>query len=130
MAPDASTSGLRTALAMGAAEAVLVSDPALAGSVQKFGNRVKITARLSRASTNEELWSRSFGPQELTDVFEMQSELAHAIVAELRGRLTGEAAKSEIHAQVQAAERARSAGASPRLRSSSGPSPSSAPPPA
>ena len=32
MAPDASTSGLRTALAMGAAEAVLVSDPELAGS--------------------------------------------------------------------------------------------------
>jgi electron transfer flavoprotein beta subunit len=32
MAPNGETSGLRTALAMGAAQAVLVSDPALAGS--------------------------------------------------------------------------------------------------
>jgi electron transfer flavoprotein beta subunit len=32
MAPNSETSGLRTALAMGAAKAVLVSDPALAGS--------------------------------------------------------------------------------------------------
>jgi electron transfer flavoprotein beta subunit len=32
MAPNSETSGLRTALAMGAARAVLVSDPALAGS--------------------------------------------------------------------------------------------------
>ena len=32
MAPDGETAGLRTALAMGAAKAVLVSDPALAGS--------------------------------------------------------------------------------------------------
>jgi electron transfer flavoprotein beta subunit len=32
MAPNAETSGLRTALAMGAAKAVLVSDPSLAGS--------------------------------------------------------------------------------------------------
>lgn len=32
MAPDGETSGLRTALAMGAAKALLVSDPALAGS--------------------------------------------------------------------------------------------------
>lgn len=32
MAPNSETSGLRTALAMGAAKAILVSDPALAGS--------------------------------------------------------------------------------------------------
>src|SRR6201998_723206 len=32
MAPNSETSGLRTALAMGAAKAILVSDPSLAGS--------------------------------------------------------------------------------------------------
>src|SRR5580765_5142185 len=32
MAPNGETSGLRTALAMGAAKAILVSDPALAGA--------------------------------------------------------------------------------------------------
>ncbi len=77
------------------------------GSVQKSGNHVKITARLSRAAKNEEVWSKSFGPLELTDVFATQSEIAQAIVGELRGRLTGEsanvaAAKAEIQAQVQA----------------------------
>ena len=78
------------------------------GSVQKSGNRVKITARLSRAASNEEVWSRSFGPLELTDVFAMQSDLAQTIVGELRGRLTDEAAasaKAEIRAQVELAQR-------------------------
>jgi serine/threonine-protein kinase len=76
--------------------------------VQKSGNRVKITARLSRATTNEEIWSKSFGPLELTDVFATQSEIAQSIVAELRGRLSGGGAtaaivQAEIKAQVQAA---------------------------
>ena len=82
------------------------------GSVQKSGNRVKITARLSRAATNEEIWSESYGPLELTDVFATQSEIAQKIVAKLRSQLTGEtatpaaaaaAAQAEIKAQVQAA---------------------------
>ena len=83
------------------------------GNVQKSGNRVKITARLSRAATNVEVWSESFGPLELTDVFATQSEIAQKIVAGLRGQLTGEStttptlvaatAQAEIKAQVQAA---------------------------
>ena len=77
------------------------------GTVQESGSRVKITARLSRAASNEEVWSKSFGPLELTDVFATQSEIAQAVVAELRGRLTGttagEASRDEIRAQVQAA---------------------------
>ncbi len=78
------------------------------GSVQKFGNRVKITARLSRAASNEELWSKSFGPLELNDVFTTQSELAQAIVAELRGKFTGAAepaTEAEIQTQVWLAQR-------------------------
>jgi TolB-like protein/predicted Zn-dependent protease len=77
------------------------------GSVQKSGNRVRITARLSRAATNEELWSQSFGPLELTDVFVTQTELAQAIVRELRGRLTGAtgAVPADVAAEVQAATR-------------------------
>jgi TolB-like protein/tetratricopeptide (TPR) repeat protein len=78
------------------------------GSVQKSGNRVKVTARLSRTATNEQLWSKSFGPFELNDVFATQSELAEAIVVELRGKLGGGGAaitKVEIHAQVVSAQR-------------------------
>ena len=73
------------------------------GTVQKSGNRVKITARLSKTATNEEVWSKSFGPLELTDVFATQSELAQAIVGELRGRLAGEPAA--VQADVAAAQR-------------------------
>lgn len=83
------------------------------GSVRKFGKQVKITARLSRAATNEEIWSESYGPLELTDVFATQSEIAQKIVAKLRGQLIGEtattittataAAQAEIKAQVQSA---------------------------
>ena len=83
------------------------------GSVQKSGKRVKITARLSRAATNEEVWSESFGPLEMNDIFVTQSEIAQKIVAKLRGQLTGETAATtanvapavtaEIKSQVQAA---------------------------
>ena len=58
------------------------------GSVQKSGNRVRITARLSRAATGDELWSQTY-TRELKDVFALQDELALAIVGELRGRLPG-----------------------------------------
>ena len=77
------------------------------GSVQKIGNRVKISARLSRVATGEQLWSENF-TRDLADVFAVQSEIAQTIVAQLRGQLTGEVAamaKAEIQAQVQAAEK-------------------------
>jgi TolB-like protein/tetratricopeptide (TPR) repeat protein len=79
------------------------------GSVQKIGNRVRITARLTRAATGEQIWAASFPPREVTDVFALQDEIAQSIVGELRGHLggneAGAAAKTEIEAQVQAAEK-------------------------
>jgi electron transfer flavoprotein beta subunit len=48
MAPNSEVSGLRTALAMGAAKAVLVSDPALAGS-DALGTAKVLTAAIKRA---------------------------------------------------------------------------------
>ena len=69
------------------------------GSVQKSGTRVKITARLSRVASGEELWSRSF-TREVKDVFSLQEELALAIVDELRGQLTGSAAVAQVKAAV------------------------------
>ncbi len=75
------------------------------GSVQKIGNRVRISARLTRAATGEEIWASSFPPRELTDVFALQDEMAQSIVGELRGHLAGTGAKMEVEAQVQAAEK-------------------------
>ncbi|MHB1534539.1 MAG: electron transfer flavoprotein subunit beta/FixA family protein [Acidimicrobiales bacterium] len=48
MAPNNETSGLRTALAMGAARAILVSDPALAGS-DALGTAKVLAAAIKRA---------------------------------------------------------------------------------
>jgi electron transfer flavoprotein beta subunit len=48
MAPNGETSGLRTALAMGAAKAILVSDPALAGS-DALGSAKVLAAAIKRA---------------------------------------------------------------------------------
>jgi electron transfer flavoprotein beta subunit len=48
MAPGGETSGLRTALAMGAARAILVSDPALAGS-DALGTAKVLAAAIQRA---------------------------------------------------------------------------------
>jgi electron transfer flavoprotein beta subunit len=48
MAPNSETSGLRTALAMGAAKAILVSDPVLAGS-DALGTAKVLAAAIKRA---------------------------------------------------------------------------------
>jgi len=48
MAPNAEVSGLRTALAMGAAKAILVTDPALAGS-DALGTSKVLAAAIQRA---------------------------------------------------------------------------------
>src|ERR1043166_9618320 len=69
------------------------------GSVRKSGTTVRITARLSRAATGEQLWSESYD-RDLKDVFAVQSEIAQTIVVQLRGKLADEAAE-----RVQAAVR-------------------------
>ena len=75
------------------------------GSVRKSGKSVRITARLSRAATGEQLWSDGY-TRDLKDVFAVQTDLAQTIVEQLRGHL-GEAitasAKSQIKAQIEVA---------------------------
>jgi electron transfer flavoprotein beta subunit len=51
MAPGGETSGLRTALAMGAAKAILISDPALAGS-DALGTAKVLAAAIRRAGAD------------------------------------------------------------------------------
>ncbi len=78
------------------------------GSVRKAGDLVRIAARLTQANTGEERWSENY-TRNLKDVFAVQTELAQAIVEQLRGQLTGGAAnpttKAEIQAEVRAAEK-------------------------
>jgi serine/threonine-protein kinase len=55
----------------------------LEGSVRKSGNRLRITTRLIRASTAEQLWYESYD-RELKDVFDVQDEIAGEVAAHLK----------------------------------------------
>ena len=58
----------------------------LEGSVRKSGARVRINAQLVEAEGGSRLWSQEFD-RELTDVFAVQEEIAHAVVDALRLKL-------------------------------------------
>lgn len=54
----------------------------LEGSVQKSGNRVRITAQLIEAHSDTHLWSKNFD-RELEDIFAVQDEIAQEVVRAL-----------------------------------------------
>jgi TolB-like protein/DNA-binding SARP family transcriptional activator/Tfp pilus assembly protein PilF len=58
----------------------------LGGSVLKAGNRLRVFAQLIDATSGYQLWSERY-EREQQDVFEIQDEIASAIVTRLRGRL-------------------------------------------
>ena len=58
-------------------------DTALEGSVRKAGDRLRITTQLVSTEDGYQLWSRRFD-RELSDVFEIQDEIAATIVSELQ----------------------------------------------
>ncbi len=60
----------------------------LEGSVRKAGNRLRITAQLVNVADGFQLWSERYD-RELTDVFEVQDEIANAIAAKLKPTLAG-----------------------------------------
>jgi serine/threonine protein kinase/Tfp pilus assembly protein PilF len=62
------------------------------GSVARSGGRVRVTAQLIRASSDAHLWADSFDRQE-ADVLTLQSSVAQAIAANVRGALTPEEAR-------------------------------------
>jgi serine/threonine protein kinase len=55
----------------------------LEGSVRKAGNQLRITAQLVKISDGYHLWSERFD-RDLTDVFEVQDEIATAIASKLK----------------------------------------------
>ena len=58
----------------------------LEGSVQRAGDRLRISARLVKASTGTNLWSETFD-RNATDIFAVQDEVARAVVTALKGKL-------------------------------------------
>ncbi len=62
-------------------------DAVVEGSVLRSGNRVRITAQLIRAATDQHLWAESY-ERDLSDVLKLQSEVARTIASEIRVQLT------------------------------------------
>ena len=58
----------------------------LEGSVRKSGRRIRVTAQLVNAADGFHLWSETFD-RDLTDVFDIQAEIANHIVEALRVKL-------------------------------------------
>ena len=61
----------------------------LEGSVRKQGDKVRITAQLIQVSDDSNLWSRAYDG-DLSDVFQLQEDIARAITGQLKVVLVGE----------------------------------------
>lgn len=62
-------------------------DAVVEGTVARSGNRVRIDAQLVHAATDRHLWAHSY-ERDLSDAMALQSEMAQAIAAEIRAKLT------------------------------------------
>ena len=62
-------------------------DGILEGSVQRAGNRVKITAQLIEAKSDRHLWAKSY-ERDLAEVLSLQSEVARSVAGEVQAALT------------------------------------------
>jgi eukaryotic-like serine/threonine-protein kinase len=62
-------------------------DAVVEGSVMRSGNRVRITAQLIHAATDQHLWAESY-ERDLRDILSLQSEVARAIANEIQLKLT------------------------------------------
>jgi TolB-like protein/Tfp pilus assembly protein PilF/tRNA A-37 threonylcarbamoyl transferase component Bud32 len=60
----------------------------LVGSVRKAENRVRVTAQLIDASNGFDLWSATYEERQLSDIFEIQADLALRIARALEANLT------------------------------------------
>ena len=59
------------------------------GSVERSGNRIRVTAQLIHAATDQLLWSETY-ERELGDVLKLQGEVAQAIAQQVRVQLTSQ----------------------------------------
>lgn len=62
-------------------------DAVIEGTVQRSGDRVRISAQLVEARTDRHLWAESYD-RDLRDVLAMEDEVARAIAGEIRLKLT------------------------------------------
>ena len=65
----------------------LRADAVVEGSVLQSGSRVRVTAQLIHAATDQHLWAESY-ERDLRDVLALQGEFAQAIAREIQVKLT------------------------------------------
>ena len=63
----------------------------LEGSVRRSGNRIRVTAQLNNAATGFHLWSQTYD-RDLSDVLQLQTDLANAVATALKVTLLGDVA--------------------------------------
>src|SRR5207247_1460790 len=62
-------------------------DAVVEGSVERFGDRVRIRAQLIHAATDRHLWAESY-ERDLRDILPLQDEVARAIANHIQAKLT------------------------------------------
>jgi TolB-like protein/DNA-binding winged helix-turn-helix (wHTH) protein/Flp pilus assembly protein TadD len=64
-------------------------DAIVEGSVIRSGRRVRVTAQLLQAATDQHLWAETYD-RDIGDVLKLQGELADAIAQQIRAQLTSQ----------------------------------------
>ena len=75
-----------------AAAKELAVDTVLDGTIQNWGDRIRISATLIRTSDGKQLWSGRFD-EKFTDIFVVQDTIAEKVSAALKVRLAGKEGK-------------------------------------
>lgn len=75
-------------------------DAIVEGSVRREGDRVRITAELIEARTDQHLWTESYD-RDLRDVLSLQAQVAAAIAGEIRAKLSPATESSSVAAGSQ-----------------------------
>jgi eukaryotic-like serine/threonine-protein kinase len=73
----------------------LRTENVLEGSVRRAGSRIRVTAQLVNVADGYHLWSQRYD-REMKDIFDLQDELARAIVETLEVKLVGEQKRSLV----------------------------------
>ena len=61
----------------------------LEGSVQRAGDRIRVTSELVKASTGRTMWSETFD-RSAAEIFAVQDDVAREVIAALKGRVLAE----------------------------------------
>ena len=64
-------------------------DGIIEGSVQRSGDRIRITTQLIHAATDASIWTKNY-ERSVSDILKLQSEIAQAVAGEIRIQLTPE----------------------------------------